>query len=322
LLASDSEVNETDLFDDVNLFDVTLDGGLVRTGLTTAYSDEPTGLAYDPVTDRVFVSDDTGIRSIYILEPGDDGLHGTEDDFVTSISTNSFGANDPEGLAFDTQERVLFMTDGLGRKVYRIDPGSSGIFNGIPAAGDDIVTSFDVFALGIDDPEGIAFNPESGTLFIGDQKRPLIIETTTVGDLLRTIDISLVGSDVGGLTYAPNSINQYAKSLYIADRGVDNNTVPDENDGMIWEVALPAPSDTILNCSSGPIIVCDIGTLPADGLAIVTLSVQLDARTAISIENMIEVSSDGIEINPGNNIRTFACHGCRRYRYATGRCDH
>ncbi|MFN2222607.1 MAG: hypothetical protein ACK2UH_08655, partial [Candidatus Promineifilaceae bacterium] len=226
LMASDSEVNEMPIFEFVNLFEITLDGTLTRTGSTIDYSDEPTGLAYDPQTDRIFVSDDTGVRSVYIVTPGADGIHGTEDDDVTSITTSDFGATDPEGVTFDTLDRVLFIADGVNKRIYRVDPGPGGTFNGVPPAGDDLVTSFDVASLGIEDPEGVAFNAESGTLFIGGQRQQLVIETTTDGTLLRTIDLANIGTGVAGLTYAPNSINPYAKSLFASDRGVDNNADP------------------------------------------------------------------------------------------------
>ncbi len=63
LLVSDSEVNEIPaLFTDDNLFEIDLSGNLLGT-LTTfvsGFSDEPTGVAYNPANHHLFFSDDTG----------------------------------------------------------------------------------------------------------------------------------------------------------------------------------------------------------------------------------------------------------------------
>jgi len=62
----------------------------------------------------------------------------------------------------------------------------------------------------------------------------LIAHVTTAGELLRTIDISSANAiKPAGLAYAPSQMN-----LYIVDRGVDNNSDPNENDGMVYEFSL------------------------------------------------------------------------------------
>ena len=40
-----------------------------------------------------------------------------------------------------------------------------------------------------------------------------------------------------GLGFAPSSVNPSDVSLYVVDRGVDNNTNPNENDGLVYEFA-------------------------------------------------------------------------------------
>jgi len=92
--------------------------------------------------------------------------------------------------------------------------------------------------LGVLDPEGVAFNPDSGTLYIIGTDRHLV-EATTTGALVRTIDISalpvVAPSDV---VYAPGSLIPVVKHLYITDRGVDNNVDPLENDGKMYEITV------------------------------------------------------------------------------------
>ena len=239
-IVSDSEVNEMSIFTGDNLFEMTPDGFLVDTLTTTSFSNEPTGVAFNPFNRHLFFSDDN-LREIFEVDPGPDGLYDTSDDIVTSFDTLAFNSNDPEGITFDTWDEVLFIVDGIGAELYRIDPGADGIFNGVPPAGDDEVTHFDLLSLGVRDPEGIAFNTDNGTLFVIGEPANQVAEITIGGNLVQIIDIS--AAPVGrpaGLAYAPSSVNPSEMNLFIADRGVDNNANPNENDGMIFEVTMPS----------------------------------------------------------------------------------
>ena len=155
LMISDGEVNEMPIFAGVNLFEATLSGTLVYTASTTSFSDEPAGIAYNPLNGHLFISDDTGPRGVYELDPGVDGLYHTSDDVITHVSSSDFGCYDPEGVAFDNWRGHLLMVDGTNEEVYDLDPGENGIFDGVPPAGDDQVTQFDTTILGLSDPEGI-----------------------------------------------------------------------------------------------------------------------------------------------------------------------
>jgi len=91
--------------------------------------------------------------------------------------------------------------------------------------------------------EALGYNANNGTLFIASPKPSdrYLGEVTITGALLRAYDLSLMGiagnirSDV---TYAPGSQNPAVKSIYIASRGVDNDSSRLENDGKIWEISL------------------------------------------------------------------------------------
>ncbi len=65
-----------------------------------------------------------------------------------------------------------------------------------------------------------------------------IFEMNETGALLNTIDISGLGMDApAGIEVAPASNGSAARHYYIVDRGVDNNSDPNENDGMLYEVS-------------------------------------------------------------------------------------
>jgi uncharacterized protein YjiK len=246
LMISDGEVNEIEppnpaAYTGYNLF-VTNRSGTLDSTLTTynppdiSFSNEPTGVAHNPVNGFLYFTDDHGPRGVYELDPGADGLYNTSDD-ANPVFFGNVGS-DPEGVAFDGTRGKghVIVVDGVGREVYDIDLGSNGKLN--PT---DTVTQFDVYSMGINDPEGIEFNPDNNHLYILDssgQKR--IAETTVDGKLFRYLNISNLNTiQPAGLAYGPTSDGGPGKNLYLVDRGVDNDNNSLENDGKMFEVSFP-----------------------------------------------------------------------------------
>jgi hypothetical protein len=236
LVVSDSEVEEMSIYQGKNVFLSTTGGTLTGTCVTTAFTNEPTGVAVNPNNNHIFFSDD-GQDRIYEVNPGPDGTYCTGDDTRTSISTAAFNSGDPEGVAYGAG--YLFITDGVGTEIYRISPGPNGFFDGVPPAGDDQVTHFDTFSMGLRDPEGVGFHWNRGTLFIVSRIDDIVAETTIDGTLLNEYDIAFINAvNPGGLGVGPGSQNPSEMSVYIAERGIDNNQDPNENDGKVYEIAL------------------------------------------------------------------------------------
>jgi hypothetical protein len=242
LVIADGEVDEMSIYAGANMFETTLSGSLSRSWTTISYSDEPVGAAYNPANRHLFISDDVS-RQVYEVDPGADGLYRTADDQVTAFDTDRFGSDDPEGIAYDAAHNILYIADGVNAQVYRITAGSNGVFDGVSPQGDDQVTSFDTQALGLLDPEGIAFDSDFGHLFVVGKPDNLVFHITTTGTVLRTIDISAANSrKPAGLEYAPASAGSGPKTLYIVARGVDNDSDPKENDGKMYEFSVPSLS--------------------------------------------------------------------------------
>lgn len=238
LVVVDGEVEEMpNLFKGVNVWQTSLTGTVGATYSTLAFTKEPVGIdiAVNTQNNNFFISDDSK-KTIHEIALGPDGKLGTSDDIRRSFLTSSFGNNDPEGLTLGAGK--LYTVDGTARKLYISEPGANGRFDG---AGDDRVTSFDLGVLGIGDPEGIDFNTDSGTLYIADRAGKAVFEVTTAGKLIRKIALKPIIASVlnpGDVTLAPSSRNAAVKSMYIVDRGVDNNVDPNENDGKIYELTL------------------------------------------------------------------------------------
>ncbi|HEV8382690.1 MAG TPA: hypothetical protein VGQ29_13970 [Gemmatimonadales bacterium] len=258
LLISDGEVEEMTIYRGANLFEMNLAGSLVSTSTTLPWSTEPTGVGSDPDTRKVYFSDDDA-RKVFEVATGPDDRYGTADDIVRSFGTLAFGSDDPEGITYDVAQDVLFIADGVNAQVYRVSPGANRIFDGVPPAGDDQVTSFDTQSQGLTDPEGITFDTESGGLYVVGKPNGLAFHFSTTGTLLRTIDISGPHPDnPAGLAYVPSSVNaDGSRRLWIVTRGVDNDYDPNENDGKAYEFILP-----LLSGNSMPTVTI---TAPANG---------------------------------------------------------
>ncbi len=252
LLISDSEIEETPApyFHGKNLFLSSLSGAELGTYSTIRFSVEPTGIAVNPNNGHIFISDDIYLK-IHEVNPGADGLPGTADDTVTHFSTTTFNSHDPEGVAFG--EGYLMVVDGVNSEVYIFSPGSNGKFDGIPPEGDDqMVRHFDTSVMGISDPEGIGYNPGTRTLFIaGNSTRLRVVEASLTGVFLDYIDTTSINIRApAGVAIAPSSTDTSRYSVYVSDRGVDNGTNPNENDGKVYEIRINNSSPVIIKTAT------------------------------------------------------------------------
>ena len=252
LLMSDSEVEEIvngiTHFAGANIWELTLNGSVVRTAnispvepTVVPMTDEPTGVTWDSANGHFFISDDNAYM-VWNLDPGVDGLIGTADDSWTSFDTLSSGSADPEDVTYDSWNNQLYLVDGDNQEIYQFTVTGS------------LVRHFDVATYGVMDPEGVVFNPDSGTLFIlSNSGNPIIIETTLSGSLLQTIDVSANNALApAGIAYAPASDGSGVNHFYIVDRGIDNNIDPNIIDGKMYEMS--APSSVMPTVTNSPTI--------------------------------------------------------------------
>jgi hypothetical protein len=258
LFITDSEINEPNLdavWTDVggkNVFEVSLDGlttfnSYVLPDVPRA-SQEPTGIAYDAGDDVFYVTNDV-TKKLYRYEFSSVGGF-TEDD---SVSTNETGFRYPnvEGVTVDPSGNIYVMAEGQKTiLVYTYDSG----FN-FERAMD--LAALNPTAPAPRSPEGIAFDPASGHLFVVSQfDRPnAIFEYTTAGAFVGiasikdfdpkpafgTAEHNLTAPKAPqGITFGPGS----SPAFYVADGGVDNGTgavdkPTSERDGVIYEGQLP-----------------------------------------------------------------------------------
>ncbi len=125
--------------------------------------DDRTGAGFDPATETLFISTDSG-NKIFLDRAGSDGRSGTADDTRTSIETKAYGLTDTEDPEFDPVTGHLFFVDGVTAEIYDLDP-----VNGVFGDENDSLSHFDVGTYGASDTEGLASDPSRNTLLVGDR---------------------------------------------------------------------------------------------------------------------------------------------------------
>jgi uncharacterized protein YjiK len=319
LLISDAEVDEMALYDGANLFEINFNGVLQQTYTTVTairneITEEPAGLSFNPNNGHLFLCDDDNIRPIVEIDPGSDKIYRTSDDIITKFSTRqSFGVDDPEGVEYAriNNSDWLFLVDGLNSDLHMIQPGPNGKFDGV----DDVRTEYDTVALGVEDPEGIAYHPHTGTLYLVGKPATRLAEITLNGALVRYVDISAAKArKPAGLAFAPGSQNPNQLSLYIVDRMVDNNSDPKENDGLVYEMSIPAAGNLPPTVDAGVNMTVTLaagatldGTVTDDGLpdppATVTTSwSKVSGPGVVTFDNANSVDTAANFSLPGNYV--------------------
>ncbi len=241
LLVSDGEVEETvggvTHFQGANVWELNRNGlTLARTAnvskrapIMVSMTDEPAGAGFNSANGHYLFAEDGGKR-IYDLNPGADGLI-TAGDTFTYFVVNGFGNTDPEGVTFNPVNGRVYVADGVNREVYEYTPAGA------------LLGHFDTAQYGVDDPEAVEANPQTGTLYVlsNRQSGPIIVETTTGGALLQTIDVSAAtgAQKPAGLAYANASNGSGVKRFYWVDRGIDNDNNKFAVDGKLYEMTAP-----------------------------------------------------------------------------------
>jgi hypothetical protein len=240
LIISDGEVDEIPaLYKGANIFYSSLTGtpDHAKAWTTLPPSDEPTGIS--TFGNLFVISDDTNPR-IYLFNSGSDGRWVTGQDAAPKSFAPGTYATDPEDVTVDsdiTKDGHIVVVSGANKEVVDYSAGPDGNF---ATTADNVVTHFDVLQYGAKDPEGIEYEPVRNTLLVLDHTSNKIYELSRQGALLNTVTLPTgVFIKAAGMTLAPGTNG--GNNLYVVDRGVDNNTNPNENDGQVVELQVTLP---------------------------------------------------------------------------------
>ncbi|HEU4419868.1 MAG TPA: hypothetical protein VFT55_13130, partial [Planctomycetota bacterium] len=100
------------------------------------------------------------------------------------------------------------------------------------------------------DPSGIAVRAGDGGIHVLGLPKTRLLHMNALGQLVRVIALpatSMIRPQ--GIVFAPSTVGA-GDSLFLVDRGVDNDSDPNENDGRIREYGLPAP----LGVNQAPVV--------------------------------------------------------------------
>lgn len=168
---------------------------------------QPQGVVYDPVHDRLFVSDENmnWVR-IYDLAGGiTNGMSASHVLGAPDLNTDGWGGLDdksmsePEQMAYDPSTQNLFVTDGWYNHRVLVFNLAGGITDGMPAShviGEPDFTTFGFTAdeAGMNRPYGLAFDTNHKRLFVAD----ILTNRVTVFDLSNGITDGMAASYVLG----------------------------------------------------------------------------------------------------------------------------
>lgn len=160
---------------------------------TSWHAIDPAGIVYNPLTGGLLISD----SEVEEVTPYTDNLFSvTLDGTFISSFTLPFTA-EATGLAIDAANGILYVTDDDLYKVFAVsiaDPTH-------------ILRELDIFALGGVDPEDIAFDPDTGHLFIvNGTPANTIVEIDASGtQVFNTIQLPAEITDPEALAYDPNT---------------------------------------------------------------------------------------------------------------------
>jgi hypothetical protein len=227
----DSEVDEVTPRGAANMWALNLDGSLKPNGAISlyGYTTEPTGIAFDPATGKMYITDDDTFN-IYVTNVANPSVK------LSQFATKPLGGDDPEEVSFNPVNGHLYIANGSDiahPKIIEIDSSGTQAIRNIP------------LPAVIKDPEAVVYDAAHDVFFVGIENGHDIWMVDHNGNILNDINIFANyrnpvnnGSvNLKGLTLAPSSDpndDPSVLSLYAADFGVSH-----VNDGRLFEISNP-----------------------------------------------------------------------------------
>ena len=172
------EVVEATVASDVALM-AAVTPSTVRVVDTSAYSPpspDPSGVAYLPGADRLFISDGEvdemsifrGVNLFTTTRPG----------AVTATGVSQPWSDEPVGVGYNPGNNHLFVSDDDQKEVFELVAGPDGRFG----TSDDTVTHFDTLSHGAVDPEGLDYDPTTNSLWFAGGEEAEVHRLQAAGD--------------------------------------------------------------------------------------------------------------------------------------------
>ena len=180
MFISDSEVEESPFFRTTNLWKLQPDGTLIKSYSLLNFTNEPTGLAFDSGTNRLYISDDDLFKIFWVDPANPTVLRGQ------SADTRLVYIVDPEDVAVNPNNGHLFIANGTGNSL------NGGPFGGAIVETNTAVDQvFSVIRLPaeIKDPEALAYDAAHDVFYVGGGFGPNVWVVDRSGTVLQVIDV-------------------------------------------------------------------------------------------------------------------------------------
>jgi hypothetical protein len=231
LFVSDSEVEESPFFRTTNLWKLQPDGTLIQSSSILNFTSEPTGLAFDSGTNRLYISDDDKFK-IYWVDPANPTVK------LGEFGVKPLGCNDPEDVAANSNNGHLFIVNGD-----QVPGPTANTIVETNSTGTQVFSTIHLPAE-ITDPEALVYDATHDVFYVGGGFSPDIWVVDHSGSILQKIDVlegyrhevNNTAAGVKDLELAPSSDpddDPSTLSLYVADYGASH-----VSDGRMLEIDL------------------------------------------------------------------------------------
>lgn len=241
---------------------------------------EPVVLAFDPLTNILYVGDDAGSIKAVLLSanlviticpekpPKNLGvaLHGAD------IYSSQIRAYQPRGLVIDYTNDRLLVADAAYHMIHsfpRVPSDKPRTTTTVVAGRPDQRGQIEGKAIGeaqFDQPWGLAIDPNDGTLFIADSANHVIRGLTS-----RSAEVySMVGSGSYGCLQGTGPLAEFYQPRAVAlHPGTYQMVVTETNSNLIRLVDVSVPKKSFLKIVNQYSGVASLGTLPFDVVGII-----------------------------------------------------
>ena len=147
------------------------DGTLIQSYSLTSFTKEPTGLAFDPTTGCMFMSDDSKHR-VFWVDPANPTVK------LGEFATTPLGCADPDDISVNPNNGHLFIINGTpARNIVETNSTGTQVFSNITLPST------------IKDPDALVYDPHADVFYVGMKSSNLIWEVDRSGAILDTINI-------------------------------------------------------------------------------------------------------------------------------------
>ena len=201
---SDSEVEETPFLRTTNLWKLQPDGNPIESSSLLNFTGEPTGLAFDSGTGRLYISDDDKFK-IFWVDPANPTVK------LGEFDLKHLGCNDPEDVAVNPNNGHLFIVNGdqvagpTARSIVEIDNTGTQVYATITLPAE------------IMDPEALTYDASHDVFYVGGGFSSSIWVVDHGGTILQKLDV------LAGYRHEVNNTAAAVKDLELAPSSDPND---------------------------------------------------------------------------------------------------